>query len=230
MLRGYLETGYDATKSGFSYHPTAFAFTRPELEALLKVVLDAVNRGRDLYVLADLAYIGTGIPEEDHERMRAFAPPDVLRRCIFASSLSKTHSLTGDRFGWVSIGSEDLAPLLTSAWTNSTAALPAEWQLRFMACPALFRTRPWLEEKLRALYALRRARLIEQLRQLDEQHHLFARINLDDHATVYNWSQLRAGEDVFSLFEKTGIAGVPGSGFGYSDEYVRLSVGVIPVS
>ncbi len=213
-----------------SNNPTAFAFTRPELEALLKVMLDAVNRGRDLYVLADLAYIGTGIPEEDHERMRAFAAPDVLRRCIFASSLSKTHSLTGDRFGWVSIGSEDLAPLLPPAWTNSTAALPAEWQLRFMAYLDLFDTRPWLEEKLRALYALRRARLIEQLQRLDAQHHLFARINLDDHATVYNWSQLRPGEDVFSLFEKTGIAGVPGSGFGYNDEYVRLSVGVIPVS
>jgi aspartate/methionine/tyrosine aminotransferase len=37
------------------------------------------------------------------------------------------------------------------------------------------------------------------------------------------------GEDTFSLFEKTGIAGVPGSGFGYRDEYVRFSIGTIPV-
>ena len=41
--------------------------------------------------------------------------------------------------------------------------------------------------------------------------------------------QLRPGEDAFSLFEKTGIAGVPGSGFGYTDDYVRFSIGVIPV-
>ena len=212
-----------------SNNPTAFAYNRQELEALLEVVRAAVERGRSLYVLGDLAYIGTGIPAEDQERMRAFSHPEALRQCLFVSSLSKTHSLTGDRFGWVSISDETLAEQITPAWTNSTAALPAEWQLRFMAYLDLFRQRPHLEEKLRALYTLRRARLSEQLHRLDEQYQLFARINLDDHATVYNWSQLRPGEDVFSLFEKTGIAGVPGSGFGYSDDYIRLSVGVIPV-
>jgi aspartate/methionine/tyrosine aminotransferase len=213
-----------------SNNPTAFAYRREELEALLQVVIDAAQRGRPLFVLGDLAYIGTGIPAEDQERMRAFSRPEVLRRCVFVSSLSKTHSLTGDRFGWVSIGDEELAAQVSPAWTNSTAALPAEWQLRFMAYLDLIRERPYLEEKLRALYTLRRTRLIEQLHRLDEQHHLFERVNLDDHATVYNWSQLRPDQDVFSLFEKTGIAGVPGSGFGYSDDYVRLSVGVIPAA
>ena len=58
---------------------------------------------------------------------------------------------------------------------------------------------------------------------------MFERIFIDDDATVYNWSKLRPGEDAFSLFEKTGIAGVPGSGFGYTDDYVRFSIGVIPV-
>lgn len=212
-----------------SNNPTAFAYSHEELKALLDVVVQAAQGGRDLYVLADVAYVGTGVPEEDRERMRAFASPEVLRQTIFVSSFSKTYSLTGDRMGWVSVGSADLAPQLAPAWTNSTAALPAEWQLRFMAYLDLFRERPWLEEKLRALYALRRARLIEQLQRLDAEHHVFARVNLDDRTTVYNWSQFRPGEDVFSFFEKTGIAGVPGSGFGYSDDYVRLSVGVIPV-
>jgi len=212
-----------------SNNPTAFAYSRQELTALLEVAQQVVRRGRDLWVLADVAYVGTGVPEEDRERMRAFAPPEVLRQCIFVSSLSKTHSLTGDRLGWVSVGGEELAPLLAPAWTNSTAALPGEWQLRFMAYLDLFRERPWLEEKLRRLYALRRTRLIDQLQRLDAEYHLFRQVHLDDRTTVYNWSQLRPGEDVFSLFEKTGIAGVPGSGFGYSDEYVRLSVGVLPI-
>jgi aspartate/methionine/tyrosine aminotransferase len=211
-----------------SNNPTAFAFTGEELAALYDVVLAAVRSGRDLWVLADLAYIGTGEPAEDRERMRAFARPEALKQTVCISSLSKTHSLTGERMGWVTVGDASLAQQLTPAWTNSTASLPGEWQLRFMAYLDLIRERPWLGEKLRALYALRRTRLQEQLRRLDAEHHLFARINLDDHTTVYNWSELRPGEDVFSLFEKTGIAGVPGSGFGYSDEYVRLSVGVVP--
>ncbi len=212
-----------------SNNPTAFAYTQDELRALLDVARETAQAGRDLYVLADVAYVGTGVPEEDRQRMRAFATPEALRQTIFVSSLSKSHSLTGDRMGWVSVGSEELAPLMTPAWMNTTAALPAEWQLRFLAYLDLFRERPWLEEKLRGLYALRRARLIEQLQRLDAQHHLFARVHLDDHTTVYNWSELCPGEDVFTLFEKTGIAGVPGSGFGYTDAYVRLSVGVVPV-
>src|SRR5947209_13573457 len=98
-----------------------------------------------------------------------------------------------------------------------------------MAYIRLMPNRPWLGEKLRAFYRLRRQRLIAQLREINEKQHLFAEIYIDDDATVYNWSKLRPGEDAFSLFEKTGIAGVPGSGFGYSDEYVRFSIGVIPI-
>ena len=108
------------------------------------------------------------------------------------------------------------------------ASLPGEWQLRFMAYLRLFDARPWLSEKLRAFYRLRRQRLITQLQSVNEEQHLFKKIYLDDDATVYNWSQLQPGEDAFSLFEKTGIAGVPGSGFGYTDEYIRFSIGVIP--
>jgi aspartate/methionine/tyrosine aminotransferase len=109
------------------------------------------------------------------------------------------------------------------------ASLPADWQLRFMAYVKLIDERPWLGEKLRAFYGFRRKRLVEQLRKIDSEQHLFEQIYLGDEATVYNWSQLRPGEDAFSLFEKTGIAGVPGSGFGYSDDFVRFSIGVIPI-
>jgi aspartate/methionine/tyrosine aminotransferase len=161
--------------------------------------------------------------------MATFAVADVLQHTIFVSSYSKTLSLTGERFGWVTIGDPDVARELAASWTNSMASLPGEWQLRFMAYYRLFQARPRLVEKLRNLYRLRRKRLIEQLQRIDAEQHLFEQIYLDDDATVYNWSKLRAGEDAFSLFEKTGIAGVPGSGFGYSDEYLRFSIGVIPV-
>lgn len=110
------------------------------------------------------------------------------------------------------------------------ASLPAEWQLRFMAYLQFIRSRPWLAEKLRSFYRMRRNALIAQLQEINQHHHLFAEIYLDDDATVYNWSRLQKGEDAFSLFEKTGLAGVPGSGFGYTDEYIRFSIGVIPIT
>jgi aspartate/methionine/tyrosine aminotransferase len=109
------------------------------------------------------------------------------------------------------------------------ATLPGEWQLRFMAYYRLLQERPWLAEKLRKFYRLRRERFIAQLHAINKQQPLFKEIYIDDDATVYNWSRLLPGEDAFSVFEKIGIAGVPGSGFGYSDDYIRFSIGVIPV-
>jgi aspartate/methionine/tyrosine aminotransferase len=210
-------------------NPTAFSYTPDELQALHSVLRQYREQGRIVYALVDLAYVGTGKPEEDHARMATFAAVDVLQHSIFVSSYSKTLSLTGERLGWVTIGDPHVATILSASWTNSMASLPGEWQLRFMAYHRLFQARPWLPEKLRALYRLRRRRLIDQLRRIDKEHHLFEQIYMDDDGTVYNWSKLRESEDAFSLFEKTGIAGVPGSGFGYTDEYVRFSVGVIPV-
>jgi aspartate/methionine/tyrosine aminotransferase len=209
-----------------SNNPTAFAYTPDELGALFKVVADA---SRDIAIVADLAYIGTGVPDEDQARMLQFLTPQVLQRCVFVSSFSKTHTLTGDRCGWVGFGEPALAKAVGVGWTNTTAALPADWQLRYMANVALIQERPELGHRIRALYAHRRNRLIRQLMQMNERYDLFAAVNLDDGGTVYNWSQLHRGSDAFTLFGQTGIAGVPGSGFGYSDDFIRLSVGCIPV-
>ncbi|MGZ3663706.1 MAG: pyridoxal phosphate-dependent aminotransferase [Ktedonobacterales bacterium] len=226
MLRAALDEAPDirAFYLTVSNNPTAFAYSPGELRALFDVL-----RGRDVLVVADLAYIGTGDPEMDRQRMQAFDDPETLKHSVLVSSFSKTHTLTGDRCGWVGFGDPALAASVGAGWTNSTAAFPADWQLRYMALIDLFTAHPELERRIRALYKLRRARLIEQLRHIDRERHLFAQVNLDDGGTVYNWSQLRPGEDVFSLFSATGIAGVPGSAFGYSDDFVRLSVGCIPV-
>ena len=210
-------------------NPTTFAYSPEELNALHTILHKHRDNGRELLVLADLAYIGTAKPEEDHARMATFTPGDVLQHYIFISSFSKTYTLTGERFGWVTTGHAPLAAAIAPGWSNSMASLPAEWQLRFLAYIRLIHERPWLGEKLRSFYRLRRQRFIAQLQAIDKKLHLFEHIFVDDDATVYNWSELRPGEDAFSLFEKTGIAGVPGSGFGYTDNYVRFSIGVIPV-
>jgi aspartate/methionine/tyrosine aminotransferase len=228
MLRGALAEAPDlcALYLTVSNNPTAFAYTPAELSALFDVLVAAPT---DVLMVADLAYIGTGDPAEDRARMQAFNRPEVLRRAVLVNSFSKTHTLTGDRCGWVGFGDPALAASVGPGWTNSTATLPADWQLRYMASIQLFTERPEIGERIRMLYAHRRARLVRQLERIQAQQGLFARVNMDDGGTVYNWSQLCPEEDVFSLFRKTGIAGVPGGGFGYSDDYVRFSVGCIPV-
>jgi aspartate/methionine/tyrosine aminotransferase len=209
-----------------SNNPTAFAY-RPEE---LAEVLAAIDRdGRELAIIADLAYIGTGPAEEDQARMAALwagAP----QRTIFVNSFSKVFTLTGDRMGYVFIPNREWAQALAGVWNNANAGMPAEWQLRFLAYTALFEERPWIQSKIRDLYTLRRTALRAELTAINAQRHVFEHIGLDDHATVYNWSKLAPGEDAFSLLEKTGIAGVDGRGFGYTPEYLRLSVGFIPVT
>lgn len=209
-----------------SNNPTAFAYTPDELRALYRM-LD--ERGSDLIVVADLAYIGTGDPAADRARMRALTEPNARARTVYVGTFSKSHTLTGDRFGWIAFGAPDLAKVVAVGWSNTAASLPADWQLRYMSLLELFARRPRLESRVRALYRLRRAKLVKQLTVINAARPIFARINVDDDSTVYNWSQLAPGEDVFSLFSKTGIAGVPGGAFGYSDDFVRLSVGCIPV-
>jgi aspartate/methionine/tyrosine aminotransferase len=209
-----------------SNNPTAFAYSYDELRALFAVVMRA---DREVLVVADLAYIGTGDPAADRTRMRAFADAGILPRTVLVHSFSKTHTLTGDRCGWVGFSDPQLAQAVNTGWINTIASLPAEWQLRYTAYVQLFGERPELGERIRDLYTLRRDRFGAQLRRLNAAHHLFAQVNMDDGGTVYNWSQLRAGEDVFSLFERTGIAGVPGGGFGYTDDFVRFSIGCVPV-
>ncbi|MFI6350921.1 pyridoxal phosphate-dependent aminotransferase [Streptomyces sp. NPDC050560] len=232
LLAGELEEHQDITVVYLTVtnNPTTFAYEPSELAALMEVVRRFADRGRRVHVLADLAYVGTGTPAADEARMRALTgAPGVAELLIHVNSMSKTHTLTGERFGWAVFGDAALAVDIRASWVSSISSLPGEWQLRFMAYHTLFRRDPRLMEKIRGLYRLRRARLRRQLELFDEEHHLFERVYLDDDATIYNWSRLRPGEDCFSVLEKTGVAGIPGSAFGYSDDYVRFSVGMLPV-
>lgn len=211
-------------------NPTTFAYSPDELSAIQDVLRSFAEAGRRIHLIADLAYVGTGSPAEDQARMRSLASAtDIADRTIYVNSWSKTHTLTGERFGWVVFGDAGFAADISASWTNSVGSLPGEWQLRFMAYHALFREQPELIDKIRNLYRMRRSQLRRQLEIFNKEYDLFDRIYMDDDATIYNWSRLKAGVDCFSVFEKTGIAGIPGSTFGYSDQYIRFSIGILPV-
>jgi aspartate/methionine/tyrosine aminotransferase len=208
-----------------SNNPSAYSYS-PDV---LRHLLAAVAEHPDLLVLADMAYTGTGPMDDERARVRAFAEADILQRTLFCWSLSKVYTMTGDRFGWVTVGSPQMAAQLRVSWMNGIATLPAEWQLRFIAFYEHLRRHTEVRAKVSALYALRRRALIAQLRRLNDTYELFQLINLDDGGTIYNWSRLNPGQDVFGVFARTGIAGVPGSAFGYGDDHVRFSVGIEPV-
>ncbi len=210
-----------------SNNPTAFSYSPQEIGDIYRAIEED---GREMAVLADLAYVGTGVAEEDRARMEAMNTPFARQCTLYINSLSKVYTLTGDRCGWVSLESAEWADILKVAWNNMTAGLPASWQLHYTATVEWLDEHPEIGEKIKSLYALRRDHFREQLQELNKQFGLFEEIGLDDHTTIYNWSKLQPGEDALTLFEKTGIAGVSGGAFGYEDQYIRFSVGFIPVS
>ena len=112
-----------------SNNPSAYSYSPQELRALFAIVATHP----ELSVLADMAYTGTGRMEDEQARVRVFAEMGILPQTLLCWSLSKVYTMTGDRFGWVSVGDPSLTPLLRVSWMNSSATLPAEWQLRFMA-------------------------------------------------------------------------------------------------
>ena len=91
-------------------NPTTFAYGPGELRDLLGVLRRHRQQGRVVHLMADLAYVGTGVPAEDEARMRALtSASDILDQVILVSSWSKTHTLTGERFGWVTFGDAGFA-------------------------------------------------------------------------------------------------------------------------
>ncbi|HEX8597592.1 MAG TPA: pyridoxal phosphate-dependent aminotransferase [Chloroflexia bacterium] len=210
-----------------SNNPTAFSYSPDEIADIYHVIEED---GREMAVLADLAYIGTGVDEEDWARMQALNTTFARSCTIYINSLSKVFTITGDRCGWVSVERPEWADLLKVAWNNMTAGLPASWQLHYTALVEWIGEHPEIQHKIKGLYKLRREHFREQLQELNAKFDLFDEIGLDDDTTIYNWSKLKPGEDALTLFEKTGLAGVSGSAFGYEDQYIRFSVGFIPIS
>jgi aspartate/methionine/tyrosine aminotransferase len=118
---------------------------------------------------------------------------------------------------------------MSVVWNNTTAGIPRESQLSFMAYLDLFEEKPYIQQKVRDLYALRRQRFILQLQEINKTHNFFADIGRDDGAGIYNWSTLNPNQTAFSIFKEVGLAGVPGSAFGYDDNHIRFSLGITPI-
>ncbi len=59
-------------------NPTTFAYTPEELNELHDVLRNYRQKGRDIFILADLAYVGTGNMQEDHARMGTFVTPERI--------------------------------------------------------------------------------------------------------------------------------------------------------
>ncbi len=95
-------------------NPTGMLYTREELEALAKVIVD-----NDIYCVADEMYEYLVYGGAEHVSIASFNE-EIYKRTITCSGLAKSYSMTGWRIGYTG-SSEEIAHLMGSIQSHCTS-------------------------------------------------------------------------------------------------------------
>ena len=205
-------------------NPTGAAYTTTELLALAEVL-----RNHDCWIILDEIY-GALVYDGFDQRSMVSLAPDLSPRVVIIDGVSKTYAMTGWRVGWsiAPVALSKAMEMVQSQGATSTAT-PAQW-----AALEALRSPPLEFEQMRALFQLRRDRLVEGLRNIpgvrcgtpEGAFYAFCDINewigrrtpegvvLTDDTAVAAW-----------LLDKAHVAVVPGAAFG-APGHMRLSYAV----
>jgi len=206
-------------------NPTGGVYTRAELEAIARVV---VNRG--LFVISDEVYEKLTYGATPHISIATLGP-DIRERTIVVNSCSKTYSMTGWRIGY-SAGPPDVmaaaAKMQSQATSNPTsiaqhAAVAAlQGDHAFLA--------PMVEE-----YRRRRDAIVARLRAMpgvsvvepEGAFYVFPKVSAL-YGRRFRDRPVQNSTDLADLLlDEAHIAVVPGAGFG-NDAHLRISYATSP--
>jgi aspartate aminotransferase len=95
-------------------NPTGMVYTKEELEAIAKVVVD-----KDIYVIADEMYEHLIYGGEVHVSI-ASLNDEIFKRTITCSGVSKSYSMTGWRIGYTG-STKEIAKLMSSVQSHQTS-------------------------------------------------------------------------------------------------------------
>ncbi len=95
-------------------NPTGMIYTREELEAIAKVVVD-----KDIYVVADEMYENLIYGDYEHISI-ASLNEEIYKRTITCSGVAKSYSMTGWRIGYTG-SSAEIAKLMGSVQSHQTS-------------------------------------------------------------------------------------------------------------
>ena len=193
-------------------NPTGVVMTESELAAIA-----AVARRHDLWVVADEVYASL-VFEGQHRSIRAL--PGMADRTVAIGSLSKSHAMTGWRFGWVT-GPRDLVAHMDRLALNMLYGLPGFIQdAALTAIDAYDATSALMRERYRARVdavaeGLAGAPGIVLLRPASG---MFALLDV-------RGTGLTSTDFAWGLFRSTGVSLVDAAAFGPSTAgFVRLAL------
>lgn len=194
-------------------NPTGSIYTREELEALAEVL-----KGTEILVASDEMYEKLVFGSNKFTAVASISE-DMFQRTITINGLSKSVAMTGWRFGYLASPNDELISVMNKLQSQSTSNINSITQKA--AIPALNgevddeieSMRQAFESRAKEAYELINA--IDGLSVIKPQGAFYLFINIKD---VSNDSI----EFCKDLLRETGVAVVPGIGFG-SEGYFRFS-------
>lgn len=193
-------------------NPTGSIYTKKELIELAKVLKDT-----NIWVISDEMY--EKLIYEGEFTATASINDDMLNRTITVNGLSKSHAMTGWRFGYCASKNKQLVKKMITLQSQSTSNINTITQKA--AIPALLGKADGDVEKMVSEFKRRRDFVYEAFNSIDglsaaKPHGAF--YIFVNHKKIINDSMNFA----LDLLEEKGVAVVPGLGFG-SEGYFRFS-------
>lgn len=201
-------------------NPTGATYSRSEIEAIGRVLLDA-----DVYVVSDEIYERLVYDDIEIASIAA-AVPDLKERTFVVNGVSKTYAMTGWRIGYVAGPSEEIKAM-ASIQSHSVSA-PAHFA-QVAAIEALSGDQSSVDQMVKE-FARRRDYMVQRLSAIEGiqcatppgAFYVFPRVS-GLYGRSLNGVAIRSSLELCAqLLEVAQVALVPGSGFG-ADDHVRLS-------
>jgi len=193
-------------------NPTGAVYSKDELKALADVLKDT-----DIWVVSDEMY--EKLIYEGEFTAAASINDDMLKRTITVNGLSKSHAMTGWRFGYLASKNKELIKAMTKLQSQMTSNINSITQKA--AIPALLGkadedvAHMLKEFRKRRDYVYEAFNAIPGLSAAKPQGAFYIYVN---HKEILDESMAFA----LTLLEEKGVAVVPGIGFG-SEGYFRFS-------
>ena len=204
-------------------NPTGMIYTREELEALAKVIVE-----KDIFVVADEMYEYLIYGEDEHVSIGSLGK-DIYEHTITCSGLSKSYAMTGWRIGYTG-ASKEITKLMSSVQSHQTSNPNSIAQKA--ALEALNGPQDKVQEMIQE-FALRRDYIYDRVKSLPHTS------VIEPKGAFYTFIKVEDAFDLEYKGEKVGdvsklasillddysVAVVPCTDFGFPG-YIRLSYAI----
>lgn len=204
-------------------NPTGMIYTKEELEALAKVIVE-----KDIYVVADEMYEYLIYGDDEHVSIASLGK-DIYEHTITCSGLSKSYAMTGWRIGYTG-ASKEITELMSSIQSHQTSNPNSIAQKA--ALEALTGPQDKVQEMIKEFgsrrdYIYERAKNLPHTSIVEPKGAFYAFINVSEALKLsYKGEVLGDVSKLASiLLDDYSVAVVPCADFGFP-EYIRLSYAI----